>query len=158
MPTSSLTHDSFTIERRYAASPARVFAAFADAGRKARWFACDGDWVVHEHVQDVREGGRELWRVGPVGGPEHRNDTVYFDVVPDARLVWSYAMSVGGRRISVSLATLELHADGAGTRLVLTEHGAYLDGHDGAADRERGTRVGLDNLEAYLDAGAPAEV
>lgn len=158
MTTHSLSHGSFSIERRYDASPARVFAAFADPARKARWFACDGDWVVHEHVQDVRDGGRELWRVGPVGGPEHRNDTVYFDVVPGARLVWSYAMSVGGRRISVSLATVELHPDGDGTRFVLTEHGAYLDGYDGAVDRERGTRIGLDNLEAYLNAGAPAQV
>ena len=31
-------HGTFTVERRYEAAPARVFAAFADPAVKARWF------------------------------------------------------------------------------------------------------------------------
>jgi hypothetical protein len=35
----SVTHDTFVVERSYPASPARVFAAWADPAAKARWFA-----------------------------------------------------------------------------------------------------------------------
>ena len=37
MTQRSAVHADFTIERRYDASPARVFAAFADPVAKRRW-------------------------------------------------------------------------------------------------------------------------
>ena len=152
MSTAPVQHDTFVIERKLAQSPSRVFAAFADQKRKARWFGCVEGWEVAEHTLDFRVGGREVWRGGPPGDTPHRNDTYYHDIVPDARIVWSYAMQVGGRRISVSLATLELSPDGAGTRMRFIEHGVYLDGYDGLADRERGTKDLLDSLERSLRA------
>jgi hypothetical protein len=59
-------------------------------------------------------------------------------------------MQDGGRRISVSLATLELSPEGRGTHKRFIEQGVYLDGHDGIAERERGTKDLLDNLERAL--------
>ena len=150
MIASSAQHDTFVIERRLPSPPARVFAAFADQTKKARWFGCVEGWEVAEHTIDFRVGGREVWRGGPPGDTPHRNDTYYHDIVADERIVWSYAMQLGGRRISVSLATVELSADGTGTRLRFTEQGVYLDGHDGIAERERGTKDLLDNLERAL--------
>ena len=152
MNARSAEHDTFTIERRYPASPARVFAAFADPVKKARWFGCVPGWEVAEQTVDFRVGGREVWRVGPPGGTEHRNDTVYHDIVPDERIVWSYAMQLDGRLISVSLSTLELRPDGDGTRLVFTEQGVFLDGYDGAAQRVHGTGELLESLGRYLEA------
>ncbi|HRO04147.1 MAG TPA: hypothetical protein PLS69_11145 [Terricaulis sp.] len=38
MTDPSTTHATFVIERHYKAAPARVFAAFADAKQKAKWF------------------------------------------------------------------------------------------------------------------------
>jgi len=150
MNTTSAQHDTFVIERRLASSPTRVFAAFADQKKKARWFGCVDGWEVAEHTLDFRVGGREVWRGGPPGDMPHRNDSYYHDIVPDERIVWSYAMQVGGRRISVSLATLELSPDGTGTQMRFIEQGVYLDGHDGIAERERGTKDLLDNLERAL--------
>ncbi|HKP16385.1 MAG TPA: SRPBCC family protein [Gemmatimonadaceae bacterium] len=150
MSTTSAQHDTFVIERRLPSSPARVFAAFADPTKKARWFGCVEGWEVAEHTLDFRVGGREVWRGGPPGDTPHRNDTYYHDIVRDVRIVWSYAMQVGGKRISVSLATLELSPDGTGTQLRFIEQGVYLDGHDGLAERERGTKDLLDNLERAL--------
>ena len=66
------------------------------------------------------------------------------------RIVYSYTMHVDGRRISVSLATIEFRRSGEGTRLVLTEQGAFLDGYDDAGSREKGTRALMDKLEASL--------
>ena len=41
-------------------------------------------------------------------------------------------------------------AEGEGTRLVLTEQGAFLDGLDYVAQREEGTQQLLDNLGKAL--------
>jgi hypothetical protein len=51
----------------------------------------------------------------------------------------------------VSLTTVEVRPDGDGTRLVFTEHGAFLDGLEDPAEREHGTGVLLDGLAAFLD-------
>jgi hypothetical protein len=59
-------------------------------------------------------------------------------------------MHLDETRISVSLATVELRPAGAGTRLTFTEQVVFLDGYDNAAEREEGTRAGLDNLDAEL--------
>jgi uncharacterized protein YndB with AHSA1/START domain len=150
MSAAPVQHDTFVIERKLPYPPSRVFAAFADQKKKARWFGCVEGWEVAEHTLDFRVGGREVWRGGPPGDTPHRNDSYYHDIVPDERIVWSYAMQVGERRISVSLATIELSRDGAGTRLRFIEQGVYLDGYDGLADRERGTKDLLDNLERAL--------
>ena len=143
-------HDTFTIERRYPVPPARVFDAFADQEKK--WFGCVEGWEVAEHPVDFRIGGREVWRGGPPGGTQHRNDTVYHDIVPNERIVWSYTMRLGDRPISVSLTTMELRPDGSGTTLRFVEQGVYLDDYDGAADRVRGTNDLLDSLDRALRA------
>jgi Activator of Hsp90 ATPase homolog 1-like protein len=57
------------------------------------------------------------------------------------------------RLMSISLATIEFAAEGDGTRLTLTEHGAFLDGLETAAQREHGTGELLDKLGEAL-AGA----
>ncbi len=64
---------------------------------------------------------------------------------------------MNGRRISVSVATLEfLPQSQGGTRFILTEQGAYLDELDTSAIREEGTRVLLDLLAGFLGEGAGA--
>jgi uncharacterized protein YndB with AHSA1/START domain len=150
MSTRATRHDTFTIERRYPAPPERVFCAFADRDTKARWFGCEEGWEVAEHTLDFRVGGREVWRGGPRGGAQHRNDTVYHDIVQNERIVWSYTMRLGEKPISVSLSTVELRPDGSGTQMVFTEQGVYLDGHDGTGERQRGTEELLKNLERAL--------
>jgi len=144
-------HASFTIERVYDASPAQVFAAFASADAKARWFAgTPGQWREQVRELDFRVGGHErlvgLWSSGTVSAFDAR----YHDIVQDQRIVYSYGMHIDDRRISVSLATLEFSSEGNGTRLILTEQGAFLDGYDDAGSRERGTNDLLDALGAAL--------
>jgi uncharacterized protein YndB with AHSA1/START domain len=95
-------------------------------------------------------GGRERSTGGPPGGPTHCFDAVYQDIVPNQRIVYSYDMHLGDKRISVSLTTIELQPAGTGTRLVFTEQGVFLDGYDDAASREQGTRFLLDKLDQAL--------
>ena len=147
----AIAHSTFVIERTYRASPRAVFKAFADVDLKRQWFGCVDDWTVNEHTLDFRVGGREVWQGGPPSGPPHRNETVYHDIEANARIVWSYTMAVGDKRISASLATIELKRDGSRTRLTFTEQGAYFGGDADARDRERGTLDLLNSLGSFLN-------
>ena len=147
----SAQHATFVIERNYDFPPAQVFAAWASPEAKGRWFGGPRkEWKLKVRELDFRVGGRErlvgVWASGTVSD----FDSVYQDIVPDRRIVYSYAMHLNEKRISVSLATVEFKPAGAGTKLVLTEQGAFLDGYDDSGSRERGTRALLDNLDAAL--------
>src|SRR5687768_4982031 len=124
MTERSVAHGAFTIERSFEASPARVFAAFASGEQKKRW-ACHENWRSVEF--DFRVGGREVSRGGPPGGPVYTFEGRYQDIVPGERIVFAYDMHRDGVRISVSLASIEFAPEGAGTRLVFSERGLFLD-------------------------------
>jgi uncharacterized protein YndB with AHSA1/START domain len=146
----SVVHATFSLERVYDASPAQVFRALSDKAAKARWFEGGNGWTAIEREMDVRPGGRERAKGRWPSGMVTTFDAVYFDVVPNERLVYTYEMHLDDRKISVSLATIELEPKGAGTRLVVTEQGAFLDGYDDAGSREHGTGLLLDRLGASL--------
>jgi uncharacterized protein YndB with AHSA1/START domain len=146
----SVVHGSFRLERTYDAPPATVFHAFTDPAAKARWFAGGDGYTVLARAMDVRPGGREHAQGRWANGTVSTFDAVYFDVVPGIRLVYAYEMTLDGRKISVSLASIELASAGSGTRLVVSESGAFLDGYDDAGAREKGTGFLLDRLGASL--------
>ncbi|BDD92732.1 SRPBCC family protein [Pandoraea sp. XJJ-1] len=146
----SVVHATFRIERQYAASPARVYRALTERDAKDRWFARSDGLTLLERSMDVRPGGREVAKGQWASGMVSTFDALYFDVVPDARLVYTYEMHLDTRKISVSLATIDLRAHDGGTQLVMTEQGAFLDGYDDAGSRERGTQQLLDALGASL--------
>jgi uncharacterized protein YndB with AHSA1/START domain len=146
----SIVHATFSLQRIYDATPAQVFRALSDKAAKARWFEGGDGYTSLEREMDVRPGGRERLKGRWASGMVSTFDAVYFDVVPDQRLVYAYEMHLDDRKISVSLATMELQPEGAGTRLVVTEQGAFLDGYDDAGSRERGTGFLLDRLGASL--------
>lgn len=150
MTTRTATHATFVIERSFKAPPARVFAAFSDEAQKGTWFVGPPEWVLTDREFDFSEGGREAHRVGPPGGDVHSFDARYIDIVPDERIVFSYQMHINQRRISVSLTTIELAPDGAGTKLTFTEQGVFLDGYDDVGRREEGTALLLNQLDAFV--------
>jgi uncharacterized protein YndB with AHSA1/START domain len=142
-----VTHATFAIERTYPATPARVFHALSDKAAKSKWFVGPDEWQAVRYELDFRVGGREVNSGGSKGGEVHTFKAVYLDIAKNQRIVYAYEMFVGDTRISVSLATMELMAEGQGTRLKFTEQGAFLDDWaDHAADREEGTRLLLDAL------------
>lgn len=147
MTSRSVAHGTFCIERVFDASPARVYRAFADPEQKRRW-ACHEDWRTVE--MEVRRGGREISRGGDPGGPVYTFEGLYQDVVENERLVIAYTMDRDDVRLSASVQTLEFRAEGEKTRLVFTDMGAFLDGHDTPQHREAGSGIGLDNLEQFL--------
>ena len=100
---------------------------------------------------DFRVGGRERLK-GAVR--QRRDDDLRRDLSRHRsreRIVYTYAMHLDERKISVSLATLEIEPAGEGrTKLRCREQGAFLDGYDDAGSREHGTGGLLDKLGASL--------
>jgi uncharacterized protein YndB with AHSA1/START domain len=149
----SVVHGSFTLKRSYDAPAARVWKALTNEEAKAKWFGGPtGQWQLLERHMDVRPGGTERAKGRWEGGVVSTFDAVYHDVVPGERLVYSYTMHLDDKKISVSLATMQLRNDGGRTVLSVTEQGAFLDGYDDAGSREKGTGYLLDALGASLDA------
>ena len=145
-----VVHSTFSIERTYPSSPARVFAAFSNQQTKRRWFVEGEGWEIDEFTMDFRVGGQEISRFRKEGGPPMGNDTVYLDIVPERRIVLAYTMLSGDTRISVSLATVEITPAGEGARLVYTEQGAFFEGADAVRQREHGCRWLLEQLAEEL--------
>lgn len=149
MNSSSTVHDTMVLERLYAAPAERVFAAWSHPDAKRAWFSGgDGDG---EYELDFRVGGRELSRATLDGGGDvYTYDALYQDIVPGRRLVYTNHMLRNADRISVSLTSVEFRPDPAGTRLVLTEHGVYLDGLDQPDYRRQGIAQQLEALDTFL--------
>lgn len=140
---------TIVLERDYPATPERVFQAFANPDVKARWYGPPEDWTGPDTRFEFSVGGRE-YHAAEMDGQMHVFDGLYHDIVEDRRIVFAYDMHVGGARISVSLATVELHPTDGGTHLTFTEQGAFLDGSDTGEARRNGMGMLLDTLGELL--------
>lgn len=154
----ALAHGTFSIQRRYDASAERVFRAYSDPVAFRRWFVDGKGFTIHSWTHDFRVGGRGggRFRFGDEANDTLFNDTEFLDIVENSRIVVSYVMGretpAGPKPFSASLATTELTIDGAGTRLIYTEQGAYF-GDDPAKEirmREHGCGEMLDTLGREL--------
>lgn len=140
-----LAKPGLTIKRRLNAPPAKVYAAWTDPEKIARWWGPDRGGTSHAEA-DPRVGGgfRVVFRTED--GEEHDVSGVYREVVPDARLVFTWAWRSTPER--ESLVTVTLEGDGEGTMLTL-KHEQFFD----AAARDRhheGWSGALDKLERYI--------
>jgi uncharacterized protein YndB with AHSA1/START domain len=149
--SQQVIHSTFVIERNYPVSPERVFAAFSDPGKKRRWFGESDGHDVEEFQMDFRVGGSERmvyrFKEGtPFPGVALVNEGHYEDIVPQQRIVTASTMTLGEKRISASLITIELLPAAKGTDLICTFQGAFFEGSDGPERREGGWQKLFDRL------------
>jgi len=146
----SAVHDTFSFDRHFAATPERVYKAFADPTAKAQWFTGPPESKQEDVSFDFREGGKET-ATTIIGDNRIGFVATYTDIVPKERIVYTYEMTMNGQRISVSIATIELRAAaGGGTDLLLTEQGVYFDGLDQPQYRRQGTEQLLEALAEWV--------
>lgn len=139
MENSSMVYGDFTISRSIAAPIAKVYRAFTEKQAKEVWFKGPTDEGSNENNMDFRVGGSEHNHGTFHDGIVHTFKAMYYDIVPEQRIIYSYEMFLGDKRISVSLSTIELASAGDNTQIILHESGAFLDGLDNPGSRERGT-------------------
>jgi uncharacterized protein YndB with AHSA1/START domain len=142
-----LTKPSLTLERRIKASPAQVFQAWTDPKKLVHWFGpADTVPATARAELDVRPGGRFKVSFETEDGQRHEVSGVYREVVPDRRLVFTWAWQSTPER--ESLVTVTLAADGDGTLLTL-HHERFFDeaARDGHA---RGWTGCLERLAQYF--------
>jgi uncharacterized protein YndB with AHSA1/START domain len=147
----NIVHSTFTLERVYPVPVSQVFRAWADPQIKVRWFA--GNPADYE--LDFRPGGIE--RNGVVhDGKKITWESLYREIIANERIVYTSVLSEDGTVATASLTTVEFVADVGGTKLVLVEAGAYLDGREQPAWREEGTGEWLDALGRHLKEEPPS--
>ena len=141
------TRPSLTLKRRLNAPPAKVYAAWTDPEKIARWFG--PAQVVAGSVRadiDGRIGGRYRVSFKMQDGEHHEVAGVYREMVPNQRLAFSWAWHSTPER--ESQVTVSLKPDGDGTLLTLQHEQLFdqaaRDGH------ETGWIGTLDKLEKYL--------
>ncbi|MFL6606047.1 MAG: SRPBCC family protein [Steroidobacteraceae bacterium] len=150
MSKRSTVHDTFVINRTFAFKREFVYAAWTSVEAKSRWFVGPDGWEQQLREFDFRVGGRERVKGGRPNGTTTFFDARYIEIVPNERIVYVYEMHTNDVRISISLATIEFKERQAGTGLIITEQGVFLDGYDDVRGREQGTQVLIGQLEQAL--------
>jgi uncharacterized protein YndB with AHSA1/START domain len=141
-----VSRPSLSFKRRLNASPEKVYAAWTDPEKIIRWFGrADAKTNSFQADIDARIGGR--FRVSFSTDDEYYEvGGVYREVVPNQRLVFSWAWHSTPER--ESLVTVSLKPDGDGTLLTLLHEQLFdqaaRDGH------ERGWTGSLDKLERFI--------
>jgi len=101
--------------------------------------------AVHAEC-DARVGGRYRWQMKTPAGEDHDVSGVYREVIPNEKLVFTWAWKSTPER--ESLVTVLLKPDGEGTLMTLT-HEQFFD--EEARDRHQHGWIGaLDKMEKYL--------
>ena len=139
------TSPSLTVKHRFKAAPEKVYAAWSDPEKMSRWFGPPN--VIKVNVTaDVKVGGHYTIQM-IVPDDEHNVSGVYREVVPNRKLVFTWAWRSTPER--ESLVTVTFTPDGDGTILTLL-HEQFFD--EAARDRHnQGWQVIVPRLEALLN-------
>jgi uncharacterized protein YndB with AHSA1/START domain len=143
--TSVLIEPSLTLKRRLKASPEAVYAAWTDPEKIVKWFGPDAGPVEHAAL-DVRVGGRYTVIFRTEDGEQHHVTGIYREVVPNEKLVFTWAWRSTPER--ESLVTILIKPEGAGSLLTL-QHEKFFD-EKARDDHRRGWSGCLDKLERYF--------
>jgi uncharacterized protein YndB with AHSA1/START domain len=143
--SDTLTKPSLTIKRRFNASPAKVFAAWTEPEKMSRWLG-PVDVKRVETGTDLRVGGRYFIRMVMVND-EHYSSGVYREIVPNEKLVFTWAWKSTPER--ESLVTVTIKPDGDGSIMTLL-HEQFFD--EAARDRHNaGWTAIIDRLAAVVE-------
>lgn len=131
-------------ERTFPVSPARVFAAFEDPLRLAKWWGPNGFTNTFEVFDFVPDGRWDFVMHAP-NGADYANESFFREIVRDSRIVIEHVVKPWFR-LTVTLSALE-----GGTRLEWEQE--FESPEVGAAMRvlsETANEQVLDRLQALL--------
>jgi uncharacterized protein YndB with AHSA1/START domain len=115
---------SLSIVRKLDAGPAKVWRAITEAEMLKKWMAPSDAFKIPVAETDARVGGRYHIIMHAPDGQVHDVSGVYREIVPNKKLVYTWAWKSTPERQSV--VTIELRAAGSGTELTL-RHEQFAD-------------------------------
>lgn len=136
------------VQRRFSASPERVYRAWTNAEELKLWH-CPEDLRVDRAECDPRVGGRFLVNMVDQEGQDNRAVGEYLEMVPGRRLVFTWSWNTGGGGDQNTRVTVEFEPlpDG-GTELTLT-HDLFEDA-ESCEGHQRGWSSAFNQLETHL--------
>lgn len=143
MSQPAQSHDTLVIERVFPNCLAHVWSAWASLEKKRGWF---GDGLEQ---LEFEPGGLERSSFITSMGV-HDNESRYFEIKHQERIIFAYSMALNGRIHSVSLATLAFADENGGTRISYTEQICVVGPSDGVEGRRAGWMDLFDSLADYL--------
>ncbi|HEY2256586.1 MAG TPA: SRPBCC domain-containing protein [Variovorax sp.] len=151
-PTQQQEPARLSLSRAYPVPPEKVWRAWTEAQALSRWFGPGEGSALATAEIDLRVGG--CWRIafGTPDGASHEVSGVYQEVVPQRRLVFTWAWKSTPER--VSRVSIDLKPTAAGTELDFV-HDRFFD-EQARANHARGWLPLLDKLDHFLQS-APQE-
>jgi uncharacterized protein YndB with AHSA1/START domain len=122
--TKTQERPALSIVRQYDAAPAKVWRAITEPEMLKRWMAPDDAFKVPLAETELRVGGRFRIVMNAPDGEVHDVSGVYREIVPNRKLVYTWAWHTTPER--ESLVTIELRVAGNGTELTL-RHEQFFD-------------------------------
>ena len=146
MSTATAIKPSLTIKRRFKAAPAKVFAAWTDPQKMIRWMG-PPSIIRCEAETDLRVGGSYHIKM-VVPDDTHDVSGVYREIVPNEKVVFTWAWKTTPER--ESLVTVTIKPDGDGSLMTL-QHEQFFD--EAARDNHnRGWTEIMDRLAQFVEA------
>ena len=146
MSTDTAIKPSLTIKRRFKASPAKVFAAWTDPQKMMRWMGPPS--IIRCEVEnDLRVGGKYHIKM-VVPDDEHDAHGVYREIVPNEKVVFTWAWKTTLER--ESLVTVTIKPDGDGCLMTL-HHEQFFD-EEARDNHNKGWTAIMDRLAQFVEA------
>ncbi|MBI4082257.1 MAG: SRPBCC domain-containing protein [Candidatus Lambdaproteobacteria bacterium] len=108
---------TLVLRRTFPVPRERVFRAWTELALIKQWFGPE-EHTIPEAEVDARVGGKYRIAMRSKEGQVYRVKGVYREIAPPERLVFTWSWE--GEEEQETLVTVELHAQGDGTELVLT--------------------------------------
>ena len=130
--TKTQERPSLSIVRKLDAAPGKVWLAITEPEMLKKWMAPGDDFKIPVAEVELRVGGRYHIIMNAPDGQVHDVCGVYREIVPNKKLVYTWAWKSTHERESV--VTIELRSAGGGTELTL-KHEQFADSE--ARDRHQ---------------------
>ena len=134
------------ISRSYSVAPEKVWRAWTDPQALSQWFGPGNPLVTTAEV-DLRVGGRYRIVFKGASGDMNEVSGVYQEVVPNSRLVFTWAFK--GTPERVSRVSIELKPQAAGGTELRFVHDRFHD-EEARVGHDSGWQRGFANLDAML--------
>lgn len=150
--SSRVRHATIVKEQPLPVVAARAFLAWSSPEERRLWDVPGDGWIIADFEMEFRVGGREYSRFGPPERADNIASGWFLDIVEGERIVSAGTMHKGETRVSSTLCTVEFWAEGAGSRVRVTDQSAFY-GPETEADRRSGWGEILSHLHSYLTKG-----